>query len=78
MATFQLPGIKRFDTQMELHTETKSTDVSLAQEFQKYLPNESRKHGSIYHGKHKKGQVKKSGQTQSIMCNIIKLSSTRE
>ena len=33
MATVQLPGSKRFDTQMVVHTVTKNTDVSLEQEF---------------------------------------------
>ena len=31
MANVQLPGGKRFDTQMSVHTETQNTDVSLAQ-----------------------------------------------
>ena len=56
VATLRLPGSKRFDTQMEVHVVTQNTDLSLAQEFQKHLPNESRKHGIIYNGKHKKGQ----------------------
>ena len=38
---------------MEVHIESKNTDMILAQEFQKHLSNESRKHGIIYHGKHK-------------------------
>ena len=33
MATVQLPIIKIFDKQMELHTETKNTYVTLAQKF---------------------------------------------
>ena len=35
MATIQFPGIERFDTQIELHTATQNTDVSLEKEFQK-------------------------------------------
>ena len=70
-ATLQLPVSKRFYTQMEFHTETQDTDVSLALEFKNNLSNESRKHGIIDTGKHKKGQVKKIGQTGSIMCNIL-------
>ena len=31
MATVQLPGGKRFDTQMSVHTATQHTDVILAQ-----------------------------------------------
>ena len=34
MATVQLPGSKKFDTQMALHTAKQSTDMSLAQEIQ--------------------------------------------
>ena len=43
MATVQLPGGKRFDTQMEVHTETQNTDVSLSQESPKHLSNELQK-----------------------------------
>ena len=34
MANFQLPGRKRFDTQMAVHTATQNTDVILALLFQ--------------------------------------------
>ena len=51
MDTVQLLGSKRFDTQMAVHTATKNTDVSLAQEFQKHLSSESLKHGIIDPGK---------------------------
>ena len=61
VATVQLPGSKCFDTQITVHTVTQNTDVSLAQGFQKHLSNESRKHGIIDHGKHKRCQVNKSG-----------------
>ena len=37
MATVKLPGSKRFDTQMAVHTETQDTDTNLSQSFQKYL-----------------------------------------
>ena len=47
MSSFQLPGSKRVDTQMALHIVTHNTDVSLSQEFQKHLLNESRKNGII-------------------------------
>ena len=40
MATVQLPVIKRFDTQIAVHTVIQNTDASLAQEFQKHLPEE--------------------------------------
>ena len=59
MTTTQLLCSQRFDTQMEVHTATQNTNVSLAQEFQKYLSNEPQKHDIIDKGKQKKGQVKK-------------------
>ena len=59
MSTVKLPGSKQVDTQMEVHTATQNTNVSLAQEFQKYLSNEPQKHDIIDKGKQKKGQVKK-------------------
>ena len=58
---------------MAVHTTTHNSDVSLEQEFQKHLSDASWKHGILDHIKHKKGQVNKSGQTGSIMCNIIKM-----
>ena len=59
MATVQLPDSKRFDNQIAAHTAIQNTYVNLAQEFQKYLSNESRKHFVINHGKHKKVKLKK-------------------
>ena len=56
MATVQIPGSKRSDTQMSVHTSIQNTYVSLAQEFQKHLSNESRKHVIIDHARHKKTQ----------------------
>ena len=60
---------------MKANTATENTAASLALEFQKNLSNKSRKHGIIDHRKHKKCQGKKNGQTGSIMCNIINMSS---
>ena len=42
---------------MEVHIESKNTDMILAQEFQKHLSNESRKDGIIDCGNHKKVKV---------------------
>ena len=67
MAIVQLRGSKRFDTQMEVHTATKNTDVSLAQGFQKHFSNESGKHGITYNVKHLNVQVKKRGGKGGIM-----------
>ena len=52
---------------MTVHTVTQNTDVSLALEFQKYLSNASLDHVILDCGKHKKVQVKKIVQTDSIM-----------
>ena len=48
-----------FDTQIEAHTETQNTDVSLALKFQKYLSNASHKRVILDNADHKKGQVKR-------------------
>ena len=58
---------------MAFHTATQNSDVSLALEFQTHLSNASRKHGILYHAKHKKVQVKQNGQTGIIICNKIKM-----
>ena len=70
-------GNKQLDTIMALNIATQNTGMSLVQEFQKHLSNESRRHGIIDNGKHKKGEAKTIRQTESIMCNIIKISSIR-
>ena len=63
MTTVQLYGSEQFDTQMISHTATKNNNVRLALEFLKHLSNVSNRHGTLDNGKHKKFQVKKSGQT---------------
>ena len=47
----QLPGAEFYYTQMVIHTGTRTSDVSLASEFQKHLPTAARKHGVIDQGK---------------------------
>ena len=37
MSTGQLPGSKRFDSQMQIHTGNQKDDVSLAKEFQHHM-----------------------------------------
>ena len=37
MSTFQLPGSKIFDSQIQMHTDTQKYDVSLAKGFQEHL-----------------------------------------
>ena len=75
--TVKLPGIERFYTKIAVHTATQNFDVCLAQEFHKCMSNASRKNSVLDHVKQKKGKVKKSGQTGSIMCNIIKMPSIK-
>ena len=50
----QLPGEKGYDTQMVMHTENHTADVSLDREFQEHLSNATRKHGLIDQFKYKK------------------------
>ena len=45
MSTIQLPGSKRFDSQMQIHTGNQIDDVSLAKEFQHHLTKDYRKNG---------------------------------
>ena len=73
MVTAQIPGSKHFDTQMSVHTSIQNTNVILAQEFQKPLSNESRKHGILDFGKKQKSSSKVKKQTEIIMYNIIKI-----
>ena len=67
MATDRIPGSKRSDTQMSVHTSIQNTYVSLAQEFQKHLSNESPKHVNIDHARHKKLNFKKLDK-QRLSC----------
>ena len=55
MPTMQLPGAKGCETQIIMHSESSTVDVSLAQEFQKYFYNAARKRGVIDTGKYKNG-----------------------
>ena len=50
---------------MSVHIETQNTDMGLVQEFLEYSLNESHKHDIIDNGKHKKGQVNKSGKRKN-------------
>ena len=60
MLTVQLTVEKGYDTKMEMHTETCTSDVGLAREFIKHLSNAYQKHGVIYKGKYKKLAGKQS------------------
>ena len=51
MSNMQLPGAAFYYTQMVIHTGTRTSDVSLASEFQKHLYTVAHKHGVIDQGK---------------------------
>ena len=51
ISTVQLPGSKRFDSQIQIYTGTQKDYVSLAKEFQQNLTNKHRKDGVIDQGK---------------------------
>ena len=63
MSTVQLPGANIYYTQMVSHTETPTSDVSFAREFQKHLSTEAHKHRVIDQGKNKK-QASKQNWTE--------------
>ena len=72
ISTVKLHGSEWFNTKIAVHTATKHSDVSLAQEFQNHLSDESRKHGILDQVKDpKKG--KKIRQTGSSMFKIINM-----
>ena len=54
MSNVQLPGEKGYDTKMVMHNGTRTSDVSLAREFQKHLSTAARKYGMIDQGKYRK------------------------
>ena len=47
ISTVKLLGSEWFNKKIAVHTATKHYDVSLAQEFQNHLSDESRKHGIL-------------------------------
>ena len=51
MSTVQLPGAKGYNTQIVIHTGTRTTDVILAIEIKKHMSNVTHKHGVIDKGK---------------------------
>ena len=67
MENLQLPGLKVYDTQMVIHSETSTNDVILVQQFQRHFSNAERKHGLIDQGKYKNGKLNKSVHKRSIM-----------
>ena len=54
MSIVQLPGKKKFDSQMQMHTGNQKYDASLAKEFQHHLTKEYRKNGVIDKEKYRK------------------------
>ena len=54
METMKLPGVVAYDQHTAMHTSTVNTDISLAIEFQKYLPDPTWEHGLLYQVKDRK------------------------
>ena len=54
MKNVQLPGAEAYESQMEIHTSTANTEISLARKFQKHLSDPTQAHGLLYHGKGRK------------------------
>ena len=50
MSNVQLPGSKRFDFQMQMHTSNQNNDIILAKEFQQHLTKGHRKNGVFDQG----------------------------
>ena len=71
MFNIQLPGSKTFDSQIIMHSCTQNNIVSIAEQFQKYMPKDHRKHGYIDQGNIGKEAVKENGQTESITFRIM-------
>ena len=65
-----MPDSQRFDTKMLMHTSKHNSDKNLTQEIQNRLSNASRKHSIFIMVNTNKGQVKRSVQTDSIMCKL--------
>ena len=61
---------------MDIYTGTRTSDVSLARDFQKQLSTAEHKHGVIDLIKYKKWASKKSGQKGSIMFRMMLMSRT--
>ena len=54
MSNVQLPGSKKFDSLILIHSFIQKNDVSLAKQFEKLLSKEHCKHGVINKGKYRK------------------------
>ena len=67
LSNVQLPGSVRFDSQIKMHTGTKTKDVSLAQEFKDCLEKEHRQIGAIDQVKFKNDSWKKMDRNK-VSC----------
>ena len=54
MSNFQLPGLKKTDSQILMNSCTQKNDVSIIKKFQKNMYKEHLKHGVIDQGKYRK------------------------
>ena len=71
MSTVKLLGEKIYDTQIVMHTGTRTYGVSLSSEFQKHISTVAHKHGFIDQEKCKKRASKKSGKKGNIKFRMM-------
>ena len=67
-STVQLPGSKKFEKHILMHSCIPKKDFSLAKQFQKHLSKDDCKHGFIDEGKYRKIS---NGHTESIMFRTM-------
>ena len=77
MATLKMPDSQMFDTKMLMHTSTHNSDKNLTEDIQNLLSNASRKLSIFIMVNRNKGQVKRSVQTDSIMCKTVNIFSIK-
>ena len=71
MSNVQLPGFKRFDSQILMHSCTLKNDVSMDKELKKICLRMIVKMESLISENIGKYPIKENGQTESIMFRII-------
>ena len=60
-----------YDTQMVMHTGTRTSNIILDSEFQKHLYTAALKNGVTDQGKYKNGQLNESGQKGNTMFRMM-------
>ena len=57
MKDMQLPGAEAYYSQIEMHTSTANTNISLAKEFQKHISDPTQAHCLLNQSKDKKCSI---------------------